>query len=150
MTDDALEGKRALPRARVIELLRRALMSRTDADHSICLVAAREGIFCRGFGRWSFAELKERHAWVLEDRPCITRDELESLANTLELGRQFITGSTFACDNQPTDPAPATCRGWDGFSDRELERFYREILGDEIEIRPETVDPSGSEAPPSL
>lgn len=137
MTDDGEQGKRQLSRARVISRLRLELVQRTDADHSICLVAAREGIFCRGFARWSFAELQDRHAGVLADRPGITRAELERLANTLELGRQFITGSRLACDNQPRDPAPATCRGWDGFSDRELERFFREIVGEDVEIRPE-------------
>lgn len=137
MTDDREGVKRVLSRTRVISRLRLELLQRTDESHSICLVAAREGIFCRGFARWSVAELEERHAWMLADRPGITRPELERLANTFELGRQFITGSRLACDHQPKDPGPATCRGWEGFSDHELERFFLEIVGEDIEIRPE-------------
>ena len=47
-------------RQQVIEDLRHSLHGMVDEEHSICDVAARTGVFCGGFARWTFTELRNR------------------------------------------------------------------------------------------
>ncbi len=117
-----------IDRNEAIDILRAELLKRIgDEDMSACKVAAQQGIFCRGFARYSDAELRERYDWIARRRPSLSRGELEEIADRWQLARQEIGELPIACDVQKK--VHDTCRGWDDFSNQELSRFVAEICG---------------------
>jgi len=128
---------KTITRERAIEDLREKLLTLVDDEHSMCLVAARLGIFCHGFKQWSTGELRAHHDWIVRNRLGVRREELEDLANRWQLARQRVLGVPLCCDIQadPCEPH-RTCASWEGFSDPQIAAFHREILGEEVEIVP--------------
>ncbi len=125
-------ARRIVSRATAIRMLRDAFLARTDQEHSMCDVASREGIFCGGFRAWSDDELRKRFSTLEARRPGLPRATFEELANKWQLGRQIVHGSPLACDVQTKEHA--TCRGWDAFSNTELERFCAQVLGETLTV----------------
>jgi hypothetical protein len=123
---------RTISRAAAIRMLREAFLSRTDQEHSMCDIAARDRIFCGGFRAWSDDELRKRFATLEARRPGLPRAAFEELANKWQLGRQIVHGSPLACDVQTKEHG--TCRGWDAFSNADLARFCEEILGESLTV----------------
>ena len=123
---------RVVSRAAAIRMLRDSFLARTDQEHSMCDVASREKIFCGGFRAWSDEELRKRYATLEARRPGLPRVAFEELANKWQLGRQIVQGSPLACDAQTKEHA--TCRGWDAFSNADLERFCAEVLGETLAV----------------
>lgn len=121
-----------VPRDVAINRLREALLELTDDDHSICRIAAEKEIFCGGFRRYSDAELRERYDWLARKYPAASREELEHLANQWQLGRQIFEDRAFACDVQQIEHH--TCNGWADFSNEDLARFCRELLGADVVV----------------
>jgi hypothetical protein len=121
-----------LSRAEVINLLRQELVKRADGEKSVCRVAADEGIFCRGFARYTDLELRRRYEWIARRNPKMTREELEEIADRWQMARQEVEDSPLACDVQ--QKVHDTCRGWDDFNNEELSRFYYEMTGKEIVV----------------
>ena len=122
----------ALSRARVIDLLRQELVKRAGDEISACRVAAEQGIFCRGFARYTDLELRRRYHWITRRYPNATRQELEELADRWQLARQIVHGKAVACDVQQSERD--ACRGWDDFTNEELARSYYEMTGKEIVV----------------
>ena len=112
--------------------LQRDLRKLAPGEHSMCEVAARKGIYCKGFAQWTFDELKERYDWIAKARPNITREELEKLANAWQVARQDVFGTGLSCDTQSIEHD--TCKGFDGWTDRDLARFHAEICGEAVEV----------------
>lgn len=102
-------------------------LSRRAGDMSICKLAAQTGIFCKGFRRYSDAELKERYGWISKKNPDAPRGELEDLADRWQLAREEVLGAKTSCDVQQLEHD--TCGGWDDFSDEDLAKFLRELTG---------------------
>jgi hypothetical protein len=126
-----------MTRVQAIVGLRAKLLTLVDDQHSMCEVATRLKLFCGGFSQWKTHELKERYAWIIKNRPGITRKEIEDLANRWQLARQFVLDSPLACDMQTTGcETHPTCRGWNMFGDDKLAEFYRDIVKEDIEIVP--------------
>jgi hypothetical protein len=121
-----------LSRQHCIEDLRGHLLGLVDDEHSMCQVASRLGIYCHGFSQWSFDELKQRYWWLVERRPGIKREELERLANIWQVARQQVFGTQLACDTQTLEHD--TCCGFDGWSNADLSRFHKELLGQAVEV----------------
>lgn len=44
-------------------------------------------------------------------------------------------GEVLSCDVQTREGDLRTCDGWNEFDDEELERFHRELCGEEIRIK---------------
>ena len=125
-------GPKVISRTEAIGRLRQHLKSLTDDEHSMCQVAARKGIFCRGFSRWSDAELRKRFAGLVAKRPGLNRWQLEELANRWELARQVVDKVALACDAQTLEHD--TCKGWDDFSNEELDRFCADLLALDVVV----------------
>ena len=119
-------------RTAAIGRLRKELLKLTDDDHSMCAVAAEKGVFCRGFRQYTDQELRSRYDWIVQRNPTATRDELEQLANLWQLARQVFDGVPIACDAQQREHD--TCNGWDDFTNEELARHWKEILGQDVTI----------------
>lgn len=122
-----------ISRQSLIAALRQELLNRAEG-RSICRLAAEKGIFCRGFRRFSDAELRERLAWIVRKRPASTRSELELLGDAWQLARQEVLDLLTACDVQSQEHD--LCNGWDNFSDGDLATFYRELTGKDVTIIP--------------
>jgi len=121
-----------ISRPYAIRKLREFLLSLTDDDHSVCEVAARKGIFCKGFSRWSDAELKQHFAGLAKRRPNLNRWQLEALANKWELARQIVDHVPIACDAQTVEHD--TCGGWDDFKNDDLAGYCHDLLGWEVKV----------------
>jgi hypothetical protein len=130
---------RTITRSEAIALLRRKCSALVDDEHSLCHVAARLKILCGGFSQWKFHELKERYGWIARRRPGVTRAELEELANRWQLARQASLGTALSCDTQLQEREHRICKGWEGHSDQDLERFCHELTGEELRVGPDAV-----------
>ena len=129
--------KKTITRSEAIDLLRQRCSALVDDENSLCKVAARLRILCGGFSQWTFGELKQRHEWIVKNRRGITRKELEDLANRWQLARQFVKGTSLACDTQQRETHHPVCKGWDTHSDEELARFYHDLTNEEVEVVPD-------------
>lgn len=123
---------RVLSRTQAVGELRRSLLAPADDEHSVCQVACSRGIFCRGFARLSDEELKDRYSWLVKARAPQTREELEDLANRWQIAQQFVHGEELSCDVQTQEED--TCRGWNEFSDADLERFFLELQQETVAV----------------
>lgn len=115
-----------------ISRLRASLVAMTDADHSLCQVAAERRIFCRGFRRWGEAEFDRRWRKFIGRSTHLSRAQMEEYANLWELGEQIRRRVSLACDAQSAQKGP--CRGWNEFSNAELARFCSDVLGANVEV----------------
>lgn len=125
-----VNGPRAIRRADAIANLRKALLALTDDQHSMCQVASERGILCHGFRHFTDDELRERYDWLVRKNPTVTRAELESMANLWQLARQVLEGVPLACDAQRIEHD--TCKGWDDFTNEQLEQYHREVTGESV------------------
>jgi len=125
---------KTLKRSFVIDKLREFLVNFTDDDHSMCEEAARRGILCKGFRKFTTPELKQKFDYMVKHRPAITRPQLEELINQYELARQEVHHVPLACDAATIDQD--LCMGWNEFSNEDLARFYQNWYGEEITVLP--------------
>jgi hypothetical protein len=123
---------RQVDRGTAIQELRAKLLSLTDDQTSMCQVAAERGIFCHGFKQYSDEELRDKFDWITRRNPNLRRRDLEKMANLWQLSRQVIEGVCFSCDAQTIEHD--TCLGWDSFSNEELQKFFREIMHQEVDV----------------
>ncbi len=128
---------KTISRTQAIQDLRVQCVALTDDEHCMCEVASRLHILCGGFSRFSFGELKETYSWIVQNRPHITRQELEDLGNRWHLARQRVSGDALACDQQLGERVHPICEGWANFDEAELARFHAELCGEEIEVVPD-------------
>lgn len=132
---------RTLTRSDTIAAIRAVLLEQVDDESSVCRVAAREGIFCRGFARWGDAELRRRFAWATSVWPGLDRERLEGLANRWQLSRQSLSKRRLPCDAAAKAPGTSPCKGWNEFTDAELARFHRDLCGLEVRVLPDHHSP---------
>jgi len=114
-------------RESLIGALRAELTRRANGEMSLCMLAAKNGIFCRGFHRYSDAELRRRYGWISRRYPDISRSDLEEIADSWQMARQEVNGLASACDVQQVEHD--SCNGWDDFTNDDLTRFLLELRG---------------------
>jgi hypothetical protein len=119
-------------RARAVERLRDTLRGLVGDDRSMCRVAAERGIFCRGFARWSDSEFDRRFRGALGRSTHLSRAQMEELADLWQLAEQIRCRVTLACDARGA--SLGACRGWDEFSNADLERYCADILGLDVVV----------------
>ena len=64
------------------------------------------------------------------------RAQIEELADLWQFSEQLRRRDALICDAQTA--CPGACRGWNEFTDRDLEGFCLELLGRRISIRAQT------------
>lgn len=124
-----------MTRREAIDGIRRAVLELVDDDHSMCEVAERLGIFCRGFRQFTDEELDRRYRWITDKRGVEDRAELEDLANRWQLARQLVQDEKLSCDVQTREHD--TCLGWDGFDNQTLAEYYAALYGEEVFVAPD-------------
>jgi len=125
---------KTISRSQAISDLRHQLLKLVDREHSLCQVAARRGLFCNGFGRWSKEELERRIPGCSKGEPEPTRAEIEREANRRMLPLQDVRAGKLPCDD-----GTILCAGWDEFYESELARFHREMLGESVRVVPDEI-----------
>jgi hypothetical protein len=106
---------KTITRTQAIHDLRAVLRTLVDNETSLCAAVARRGVFCRGFSRWSLAELRERYPWIDERHPAVDRTTFEAHANRWERCRQRVELGRLPCDiaSRVSTPSCAASRcGW--------------------------------------
>src|SRR6266511_3272463 len=121
-----------LSRPQAIDEIRRIMNALPQDDMCACAIAARYGIFCQGFARYSDEELKQRFGWIARPRPKVSRAELERLASAYHRGRQEVTGAETCCDVETREHCG--CDGWNTFDNTALEDFYQTLTGRSCQI----------------
>lgn len=127
---------RTISRSQAIADLRRELLKLVDEEHSLCLVAARRGIFCNGLGRWDTEELAARLPWPVEGA-VPERAEVERQANRWLSAVQDLRAGRLPCDQTPG--RSPLCAGWEEFYEGELARFHLELVGEEVRVVPDAL-----------
>ena len=117
-------------RQTLIAALRSELAKRANGEMSICKLAAKTGVFCKGLKRYSDEEIAERYGWIVRRHPEVSRAELEEIADRWQMARQDVEGVETSCDVQQLEHD--TCGGWDDFSNEDLARFLRELTGRQV------------------
>jgi len=130
-----------ISRSEAIRHLREHLTTRLDGSHSLCHVAGEERIFCGGLAQWSDEELYERFPWIDRFRPVRTRAELLQRIDQWLLHRQHLPSGRLPCDVADCQGHAKPCHGWDEFYEGELGRFCRELLGEEVRVVPDSLEP---------
>jgi hypothetical protein len=120
-----------LTREGAIARLRAGLLRLSDGEHSMCEIAARLGVFCLGFRRWPDAEFLKVWTRAMGRSTHLNRRQLELLADIWQQTEQLRLRIPIACDAR-TGCGP--CRGWDEFSNADLERFCDEVLGEKVVV----------------
>ena len=124
---------KTMTREQAVADIRKTLLAMVDDEHSMCQVAAEKRIYCHGFKQWSDSELFHRFRWIADRKGITSRPELEAAANRWHLQRQQALGLPISCDAQREDHDQ--CWGWDEFPHSEIERFYRELCGEDVRVR---------------
>jgi len=117
-----------LTRDDAILRLSKRLAALAGPRKSTCRFAAEENVLCRGFARFSDDEIRQRYGFLGE----APRAELERRADEWHVTRLEIERAPTACDVQ--QHFVETCRGWNEFTNQELARFCRDILGDRVVV----------------
>jgi hypothetical protein len=119
-------------RDEAIARLRVGLLNLSDGEHSMCQIAAELGVFCRGFRRWPDGEFYRRWARVIGRSTHLSRPQMEQVADVWQLSEQLRLRVPLACDAQTI--VPGACRGWNEFSNEDLEMCCDEILGRNVVV----------------
>jgi hypothetical protein len=120
-------------REEALEKIRAFLVSETREGEITCQAAARLGIFCRGFDRWSTEQLKQQFPWLVAKlRPDFTREELLQLIVLWDKARMLVDHVSTTCDALAYDHD--ACLGFDRFSNAELKKLFPQIFSEQDEI----------------
>lgn len=107
--------------------IRRFLVSRRKGGESTCETAARLGIFCRGYTRWSADQLRAMYPTLTAGLPPETpRNELLHLIVRWDRARMLRHDLPTVCEARDLDHEG--CLGFDRFSNRELKRLFPELF----------------------
>ncbi|HEY1252682.1 MAG TPA: hypothetical protein VGH97_15990 [Thermoanaerobaculia bacterium] len=120
-----------LTREQAIACLREGLLRLSDGEHSMCEIAARLGVFCRGFRRWPDGTFLKVWSKAMGRSTHLNRAQMELVADLWQQTEQLRLRIPIACDAR-TGCGP--CRGWDEFSNADLERFCDEVLGRSVTV----------------
>jgi hypothetical protein len=119
-------------RDEAISRLREGLLKLSDGERSLCTVAAELGVFCRGFRRWTDDAFSRGWTPALGRSTHLSRLQMERLADLWLLTEQLRLRVPCACDLAAAGGGP--CRGWNGFSNADLERCCDDILGKNVAV----------------
>jgi hypothetical protein len=119
-------------REEAIARIRARLLELSDGEHSMCHVAAELGVFCHGFRRWSDGEFLRRWTKVVGRSTHLDRPQMEQVADLWQLTEQLRLRVATACDASAV--MAGACRGWNEFSNKDLERFCGELLSHNVVV----------------
>jgi hypothetical protein len=120
-------------REEALKKIREFLVAQTRDDETTCQTAARLGIFCHGYDRWTVEQLRNLYPWLAKKMPADTpREEFLKLVVAWDNARQLVHRVPTTCDVHAMDHDG--CLGFDRFSNPQLLRMFPQIFtaADEI------------------
>lgn len=120
-------------REEALKRIRDLLVTNTRDDETTCQVAARLGIFCHGYDRWTIEQLRNLYPWLAKKMPADTpREEFMKLIVAWDNARQLVHKVPTTCDVHCVDQDG--CLGFDRFSNQQLKRMLPQLFEDDDEI----------------
>jgi hypothetical protein len=116
-----------------LKRVRELLAAQTRPDETTCEVAARLGIFCRGYDQWTLEQLREIYPWLAKKMPASTpREQFLQLIVAWDGARKLVHKAPTTCDVKALDHEG--CLGFDRFSNQQLKEMFSQIFKPEDEI----------------
>ena len=122
---------KTMTRLDAINAIRARLVALVDDEHTTCQIASERHLGCGGLGQYSTEELRHRYPWLTRNLP-MAREELEDRIRRWGLARQEVLHVPLTCDAEAIDCDG--CRGWLDRDDATLERFLKDLYGEEIRV----------------
>jgi len=114
-------------REQALQRIREFLVNQTRPDETTCQTAARLGVFCHGYERWTTEQLRHLYPWLAKKMPAATpRDEFLKLIVAWDSGRQLVHNAPTTCDVKAMDHEG--CLGFDRFSNDQLKRMFPQLF----------------------
>ncbi|HUK83468.1 MAG TPA: hypothetical protein VLZ12_12655 [Verrucomicrobiae bacterium] len=116
-----------------LKRIREFLVSSTRDDETTCQAAARLGVFCHGYDRWSLEQLRRLYPWLAKKMPADTpREEFLKLITAWDGARMLVHKSPTTCDAKASDHEG--CLGFDRFNNAQLKRMFPQLFQADDEI----------------
>ena len=116
-----------------LKRIREFLVSNTRTEETTCEAAARLGIFCHGYDRWTVEQLRNLYPWLAKKMPTDTpREEFLKLIVAWDNARQLVHKVSTTCDVHIADQDG--CLGFDRFSNQQLRRMFPQLFSADDEI----------------
>jgi hypothetical protein len=122
-------------REEALKKIREFLVAQTRDDETTCQAAARLGIFCHGYDRWTVEQLRNLYPWLAKKMPADTpREEFLKLIVAWDNARQLVHKVPTTCDVHALDHDG--CLGFGRFNDQQLKRMFPQVFTAADEIIP--------------
>ena len=120
-------------REEALKRIREYLASSTRDDETTCQAAARLGIFCHGYDKWTLEQLRQLYLWLAKKcRGRHPREEFLKLIVAWHGARMLVHNPPTTCDAKSVDHEG--CLGFDRFSNTQLKRMFPQLFVSEDEI----------------
>jgi hypothetical protein len=120
-------------REEALRKIRQFLVETRRSDETTCQTAARMGIFCHGYDKWTTDQLRQLYPWLAKKMPTETpREEFLKLVAAWDGARQLVHKVETTCDAKSLDHEG--CLGFDRFSNAQLKRMFPQLFVAEDEI----------------
>jgi hypothetical protein len=114
-------------REEALKRIREFLISQTRPDETTCQAAARLGVFCHGYDRWTVDQLRHLYPWLAKKMPPETsREEFLKLIVAWDSARQLAHKAPTTCDVKALDHEG--CLGFDRFDNEHLKRMFPQLF----------------------
>ena len=124
----------SLARSECIGEIRKKLLDLARDEETVCDVAARKMVFCRGFERFPTPKLRKRFHWLAHD-PELSREELLDRIRKWIHAREFVLELPSACHVMGEEHD--LCEGGADFTNEKLAASYEELFGQPVEVVPD-------------
>ena len=113
--------------------VRQFLRSQQQTDETTCQAAARLGIFCHGYDKWSTEQLREIYPWLARKLPAdAPREPLLNLIVAWDGARTLVHKVDTTCDVHSKDRD--ACLGFDRYDSDSLKRLFPQLFQPDDEI----------------
>jgi hypothetical protein len=120
-------------REQALQRIRDFLAAQAKPDETTCQTAARQGVFCHGYDRWTSEQLRDLYPWLAKKMPKDTpREDFMKLIVAWDGARQLAHHAPTTCDVKAMDHEG--CLGFDRFSDAQLMRMFPQLFTKQDEI----------------
>ncbi len=120
-------------RDEALKRIREFLVANRKNEETTCQTAARLGIFCRGYDKWSLESLKQQYPWLAKKLPATAgRDELLKLVVAWDGARMEVLHVDTTCDAKQIDQDG--CLGFNRFHNENLKRMFPQLFKSEDKI----------------
>ena len=120
-------------RAQALQRIREFLRDQRQEEETTCQTAARLGLFCHGYGKWSTKQLAELYPWLARKLPAEpSREQLLQLIVAWDGARMLVHRVDTTCDAHSLDRDG--CLGFERFSNEILKKMFPQVFQPDDEI----------------